>query len=109
MGACVNIVVLSGEIAWVKHKYTKTGKMWVSFALKQGVVEYEDKKIVSISYELYFCSCFDETMYMHNSIKEGAYATVQGRLNVYKDKGGKFAFTIVAEKIDINGLQKGEG
>lgn len=106
MGSCINMAVISGEVAWVKQKYTKDGKMWVSFAIKQPYVYFDDGKVKESGYDYYFCSLFDDAQREAGRLKEGVYAVVQGEIKAYKDKDGRPALSIVAKKIDTNGLQQ---
>ena len=102
MTNCINFVVLSGELTWVKEKYAKSGTMYLACALKQLNLTFENGQVTSKSYDNFFFSCFDKTQWMHNKVKVGKYVTVQGYLNTYITKDKTPCYSVVAEKIDVN-------
>ena len=101
---CVNVVALSGEVAWVKQKYSSSKKIFLSFAIKQPNVTYENGEVVSRSSDFFFCSCFDHTQWLHGRVKEGVKISVQGKLSSYKTSDKKAALSIIVEKLDVHGL-----
>lgn len=104
MATNINIAVISGEIAYVKIKYTQTRKVYASFAIKQPLITMEKGVPVCKDYNYFFCSCFDEAIYSSGLLKEGATATIQGRLSPYKTEEGKTTISLSVEKIDIHGF-----
>jgi single-stranded DNA-binding protein len=106
MPSCINLVVLSGEVGWVKIKYTSNSATYVSFAIKQPEFEYQDNRIVSKGFTFIFVSCFDLAAWSGKPLKEGAYVAIQGHISSYQTKDKKVSFSIVADKIDISGYAK---
>lgn len=103
----INLVVLSGQIGWLKIKYTSTSATYVNFTIKQPEWVYENNKIVSKSYTHIFITCFDLTVWSGKPLKEGAYVTIQGKISPYIHKTSKEPrLNIIAEKIDISGYEK---
>jgi len=98
----INIVVLSGEITWVKLKYTSAKKIFASFAVKQPLLVTEGGVVVIKDYNYFFCSCFEESLYSSGYLKEGVQATVQGKLSPYKTDEGNFSVSIIVERIDFH-------
>jgi RecG-like helicase len=105
MPSCINLVVLSGEVGWVKIKYTSANKTYVHFGIKQPELIYENNVVVSKSYNYIFISCFDMSILTGKQLKEGVYVTVQGKLNSYQNSDKKANISIIAEKIDIQNKQ----
>ena len=99
----INLIILSGTIGWVKIRYSTNQATYVDFMIKQPELRYENNKVVESSYIPYFVRCFDINAWSVNSLKEGAYATVQGKVKPFINKDGRTSITIVAEKIDIHG------
>jgi|GEM_PF-5767690 len=102
---CVNLVVLSGEVAWVKQKYSANKKIYLSFAVMQPSITFENGEVTSRSQDYYFCSCFDHTQWLHGRVKEGAKIAVQGKLSSYK-KDKNYRLSVIVEKLDVYGLKE---
>lgn len=109
MNNCINVMAMSGQIDWVKIKFTSTQKVMMSFAIVQPNFKFENGELVSKSYDRYFCSCFDDTQWLNNRVKEGDNVTIQGYLKPYINSDKKLGVAIIVEKIDVHGPARNEG
>ena len=96
MSVCsINTVILSGELSHISIKYTSKQEQYANFAIKQSTYLFQ-------SYDFIFASCFNQKLWSDGRFKEGAFVTVQGKLQSYTSKRNEFKINFVVEKIDIN-------
>lgn len=103
MSIKINIVVLSGEVTWIKKKFTKDSKVYYNFAIKQPAVEIKEGKVTDRWDEVYYLTCFDNVAMKAGSLRVEDDVTIQGRLTCYTNKDNKIQMGLIAEKIERHG------
>ena len=99
----INNVTLSGQVGFVKKKFTSQNKLYIMFTVKQKNFEIRDGQVVGTLYDTYFISCFDDVAVRLGNIKEDDWVFISGRISSYEDEKKKTTFSIIAEKVIKHG------
>jgi hypothetical protein len=95
----INTITLSGEVSWVRKKYTSAGALYIIFAIKQKNIEFKDKVMVGRNDDTYFVSCFQDVAVRTAGIREGDIVAMTGHVTPFTMESGKSSINIIADKI----------
>ena len=104
----INLVMLSGEINWIKIKYATNGKTYVHFGIKQIEKVYDEGQLVNKAYKTIFAKCFNMNVWNEHTMKEGVEITVQGKIDPFINSNQKTDNTIIAQHIVVHNNKNNE-